>query len=37
MDVVIVGIHRFESDKVAETWTSWDNLAVLTQLGHLAL
>ena len=35
MDVVIVGMHRFEGDKVAETWTSWDNLAVLTQLGHM--
>jgi predicted ester cyclase len=37
MDVVIVGMHRFEGDQVAETWTSWDNLAVLTQLGHMAL
>jgi predicted ester cyclase len=35
MDVVIIGMHRFEGDKVAETWTSWDNLAVLTQLGHM--
>ena len=35
MEIVIVGMHRFESDKVAETWTSWDNLAVLTQLGHM--
>jgi predicted ester cyclase len=37
MDLVIVGMHRFEGDKVAETWTSWDNLAVLTQLGHMSL
>ncbi len=35
MDLVIVGMHRFDGDKVAETWTSWDNLAVLTQLGHM--
>lgn len=35
MDLVIVGMHRFEGDKVAETWTSWDNLSVLTQLGHM--
>ena len=35
MDLVIIGMHRFEGDKVAETWTSWDNLAVLTQLGHM--
>ena len=34
MDLVIIGMHRFEGALVAETWTSWDNLAVLTQLGH---
>lgn len=33
MDVVIIGMHRFEDGLVAETWTSWDNAAVLTQLG----
>jgi predicted ester cyclase len=33
MDVVIIGVHRFEEGLVAETWTSWDNVAVLTQLG----
>ena len=37
MDLVIMGMHRFEGNLVAETWTSWDNLAVLMQLGHLAL
>ena len=35
MDVVIIGMHRFHEGLVAETWTSWDNLAVLTQLGHM--
>ena len=35
MDVVIIGMHRFEGSLVAETWTTWDNLAVLTQLGHM--
>jgi len=35
MDVVIMGIHRFEGGQVVETWTSWDNLAVLMQLGLL--
>jgi predicted ester cyclase len=35
MDLVIIGMHRFEGDLVAETWTSWDNLAALTQLGHM--
>jgi predicted ester cyclase len=33
MDVVIIGMHRFEEGKIVETWTSWDNLAVLMQLG----
>jgi predicted ester cyclase len=35
MEVVIIGMHRFQEGLVAETWTSWDNLAALTQLGHL--
>lgn len=33
MEVVIIGMHRFQDGLVAETWTSWDNLAVLMQLG----
>lgn len=33
MSIVIIGMHRFEDGKIAETWTSWDNLAALTQLG----
>ena len=33
MTIVIIGMHRFESGRVAETWTSWDNLAALMQLG----
>jgi predicted ester cyclase len=35
MTIVIIGMHRFESGRVAETWTSWDNLAALMQLGLL--
>lgn len=35
MELVIIGMHRFEQGRVAETWTSWDNLAALTQLGLL--
>jgi len=35
MELVIIGMHRFEAGLVAETWTSWDNLAVLSQLGLL--
>jgi steroid delta-isomerase-like uncharacterized protein len=27
-------IHRLEGGKIAETWVSWDNVAMLTQLGH---
>ena len=26
-------IHRIEDGKIAETWVSWDNVAMLTQLG----
>lgn len=33
MDLTIIGMHRFEGERIAETWTSWDNLAALTQLG----
>jgi hypothetical protein len=35
MAIGIIGVHRFEGGRVAETWTSWDNLAALTQLGLL--
>ncbi len=33
MRIVIIGMHRFEQGRIAETWTSWDNLAALGQLG----
>jgi predicted ester cyclase len=26
-------IQRIEDGKIAETWISWDNVAMLTQLG----
>jgi steroid delta-isomerase-like uncharacterized protein len=29
-----VGILRFEDGLIAEIWVEWDNLSVLTQLGH---
>ncbi|UCC82508.1 MAG: ester cyclase [Gemmatimonadota bacterium] len=36
IDLTIIGMHRFDEEGlVAETWTSWDNLAALTQLGLL--
>jgi steroid delta-isomerase-like uncharacterized protein len=31
--IVNLIIHRFEDGKIAETWVSWDNVAMLTQLG----
>lgn len=34
--IVIIGMHRFEGGRIAETWTSWDNRAALAQLGLLA-
>jgi predicted ester cyclase len=35
MSIVIIGMHRFEQGKLAETWTSWDNLSAMRQLGLL--
>ncbi len=28
------GVHRLENGKVVETWVTWDNVAILSQLGH---
>ena len=28
------GVHRLEEGKVVETWVTWDNITILTQLGH---
>ena len=33
MSITIIGMHRFENGRIAETWTSWDNVAALEQLG----
>jgi steroid delta-isomerase-like uncharacterized protein len=35
MSIAIIGMHRFEDGQIVETWTSWDNLAALGQLGLL--
>jgi len=35
MEITIIGMHRFEGALVAETWTSWDNVAALTHFGLL--
>jgi ketosteroid isomerase-like protein len=32
-NIVNIIIQRFENGKIAETWVSWDNVAMLTQLG----
>lgn len=36
VDVKFLGIMRLEDGKVAEIWAEWDNLNILTQLGHYA-
>jgi predicted ester cyclase len=35
MSIVIIGMHRFENGRIAETWTSWDNMTAARQLGLL--
>jgi steroid delta-isomerase-like uncharacterized protein len=36
MAISIIGLHRVENGKLAETWTSWDNVAAPRQLGLLS-
>jgi len=36
MSISIIGLHRVENGKLVETWTSWDNVAALRQLGLLS-
>jgi len=33
VNVECIAIHRFEGDKIAETWEVWDTLGFLQQLG----
>lgn len=33
MEITIIGMHPFKEGLIVETWTSWDNLAALMQLG----
>lgn len=33
--LVNIIIQRLEGGKIVETWVSWDNVAFLTQLGHM--
>ena len=34
VDLKYLGILRFEESKIAEMWVEWDNITILTQLGH---
>ena len=34
MENKTMGIFRLENGKIAELWIEWDNLAMLSQLGH---
>lgn len=33
ISIEMAGIHRIEDGKIAETWVTWDNVVMLTQLG----
>jgi len=33
LDSEFAGYHRFEDGKIVETWVTWDNMAMLQQLG----
>lgn len=35
VDLVFIAILRIENEKIAEIWVEWDNLSILSQLGHL--
>ena len=35
VEVKFIGIMRLENAKVTEIWVEWDNLSILTQLGHI--
>lgn len=33
----VAGIHRIENGKIAESWITWDNITILSQLEHFPL
>jgi ketosteroid isomerase-like protein/predicted ester cyclase/quercetin dioxygenase-like cupin family protein len=35
VEIPFLSILRIENGKIAEMWVEWDNVAVLTQLGHM--
>jgi predicted ester cyclase len=35
VDCDFAGIFRFEDGKIAEIWVTWDNIEILTRLGHI--
>jgi steroid delta-isomerase-like uncharacterized protein len=35
IELPFIGLLRVEDGKIAEIWVEWDNLNLLTQLGHL--
>lgn len=35
VELPFMAILRIENDKIAELWVEWDNISILTQLGHL--
>jgi steroid delta-isomerase-like uncharacterized protein len=34
VEFAFMGIFHFKEGKIAEIWVEWDNISVLTQLGH---
>jgi steroid delta-isomerase-like uncharacterized protein len=34
MESIFITFFRIENNRIAELWVEWDNLAMLTQLGH---
>ncbi len=35
VELPFMAILRIENDKIVELWVEWDNVSILTQLGHM--